>query len=220
MNKLVVNNVFIKYKDKQILDNVTIECKTNEIISIFGRNGSGKSTLLQSIFGTIKTDNIKITINDKTINNDKVIESKKIAYLPQSSFLPKNIKVSDIIPMYFENGDLQDKIFYSPRINNIQYKKIGNLSLGELRYFELLLISNLNHSFLLLDEPFSMVEPIFIELIKDKLNTIKKEKGIILTDHYYDDVLDIADKLYIIKNAKIILIKNKSDLIEHNYLSS
>ena len=219
MNKLVVSKVQKKYKNKQILNNVSIECKTNEIITIFGRNGSGKSTLLQSIFGTIKTDNIEIIINGNTILYDKVIESRKISYFPQNSFLPKSIKVAEIIQMYFKNGDLQDKIFYSPRINNLQNKRVGNLSLGELRYFELLLISYLEHPFLLLDEPFSMIEPLFVELIKERLNLIKKEKGIILTDHYYEDVLDIADKSYLIKDAKIIPINNKSDLIRHNYLT-
>ena len=219
MNKLVVSKVQKKYKNKQILNNVSIECKTNEIITIFGRNGSGKSTLLQSIFGTIKTDNIEIIINGNTILYDKVIESRKISYFPQNSFLPKSIKVAEIIQMYFKNGDLQDKIFYSPRINNLQNKRVGNLSLGELRYFELLLISYLEHPFLLLDEPFSMIEPLFVELIKERLNLIKKEKGIILTDHYYEDVLYIADKSYLIKDAKIIPINNKSDLIRHNYLT-
>lgn len=218
MNKLVVSKVLKKYKDKQILNNVSIECKTNEIITIFGRNGSGKSTLLKSIFGTIKTDNIEIIINGIPINYDKVIESRQISYLPQNSFLPKSIKVAMIIQMYFKNAEIQDKIFYSPRINNIQNKSVGNLSLGELRYFELLLISYLEHPFLLLDEPFSMIEPLFVELIKERLKLVKKEKGIILTDHYYEDVLDIADKSYLIKDTKIIFINNKSELYKHNYL--
>lgn len=220
MNKLIVNNVKKKYKDKQILNDISIECKTNEIITIFGRNGSGKSTLLQSIFGTIKTEHIEIIINGNIIPYNNVIESRKIAYFPQNSFLPKNFKVSDVIPMYFKNGELQDKIFYSPRINSLQHKKVGNLSLGELRYFELLLVSNLEHQFLLLDEPFSMIEPLFIELIKERLKLLKQEKGIILTDHYYYDALDIADKSYLIKDAKIIPILNREDLIKHNYLIS
>ncbi|EKT4550718.1 ATP-binding cassette domain-containing protein [Flavobacterium psychrophilum] len=218
MNSLIVKNIQKEFKNKQILNNVSIECKTNEIISIFGRNGSGKSTLLKSIFGTIKSDTIEILINEHNIKPENVIKSKKIAYLPQNSFLPKNLKISNIIRLYFKNGEQQDKIFYSSGINLIQNKSVGNLSIGELRYFEFLLLCNLDHYFLLLDEPFSMIDPMFIELIKEKLMSIKKEKGIILTDHYYNDVIDISDKLYLIKDSKIISIKDKNDLIKHNYL--
>jgi ABC-type lipopolysaccharide export system ATPase subunit len=220
MNSLIVNNVQKAYKNKQVLNNVSIECKTNEIISIFGRNGSGKSTLLELIFGTVKSDKIEIIINGLDIKPQNIIKSKKIAYLPQNSFLPKTLKVSNIIRLYFKDGEEQDKIFYSLGINTIQDKRIGNLSIGELRYLEFLLLCNLEHEFILLDEPFSMIEPIFIERIKEKLISIKKEKGIILTDHYYNDVLDISDKSYLINDSKIISIKDKNDLIKFNYLVS
>jgi ABC-type multidrug transport system ATPase subunit len=219
MNTLKVENISKCYDKKSILNDISFECNTNEVLAFFGRNGSGKSTLLELIYGTIKADSIKIMINGETINPSKVISSNKIAYLPQTSFLPKNLKVSEVITMYFKNGYEQDKIFYSPRINEIQSKKTGSLSLGELRYLEIILISNLNHQFLMLDEPFSMVEPLYIELIKELFKSLKKEKGIILTDHYYSDTLEIADHLFLIKNNKKIIINHRADLITNGYLN-
>lgn len=65
--------------------------------------------------------------------------------------------VRDIIPVFFEDGEDQDKIFYAPLVGDFEKRKIGELSMGERRYFELLLISNLDHPFLMLDEPFSMI---------------------------------------------------------------
>ncbi|MFZ0598238.1 MAG: ATP-binding cassette domain-containing protein, partial [Flavobacterium sp.] len=150
---------------------------------------------------------------------NNVILDNRIGYLPQDNFLPKQFKVSEIILMYFNDGDKQDKIFYAPRINNIQNRKIGQLSLGERRYFEILLLGNLNHKFLLLDEPFSMIEPLFVEIIKDFLNTLKQSKGIVLTDHYYEDAMQIADKIYLIKDGNKIKINDKNDLIFHGYLN-
>ena len=72
----------------------------------------------------------------------------------------------------------------------------------------------------MLDEPFSMIEPIYKDVIKSLLLELKKTKGIILTDHYYNDVLQITDKNFVIKDSEIIEIIDKSDLVKYEYLRS
>lgn len=218
MDFLKVTDLNKSYANKTILKNIDLDCKTGEIIGIFGRNGTGKSTLLKLIFGIIKADSISIEINSEIIDQKKIISSKKIGYLPQDTFLPKERKVRDIIPLFYPNGDDQDKIFYSPQVSSFEKIKVGKLSLGQLRYLELLIIGNLNHQFLMLDEPFSMIEPIYKDVIKDLLLDFKKTKGIILTDHYYNDVLEITDKNFVIKDADKIEIKDKNDLVKYEYL--
>ena len=93
------------------------------------------------------------------------------------------------------------------------------LSIGELRYFEVLLIGNLEHPFLMLDEPFSMIEPLYKIEIKKFLNNHKLKKGILINDNYYNDVLEITTKNLLIKNGRSQVIKNMEELKEHNYLS-
>lgn len=220
MNILEIKNLNKSFKEKQILKNLSFEFRTDETNVIFGRNGSGKSTLLKLIYGTLKPDNLELKINGKLIKNNNVILDNRIGYLPQDNFLPKNLKVSEVIAMYFKEGDRQDKVFYAPRINKIQNRKISQLSLGERRYLEIVLLGNLDHKFLLLDEPFSMIEPLFIEIIKDFLNGLKKTKGIILTDHYYNDAMEIADKIFLIKDGNKIKINERKDLIDHGYITS
>ncbi|GAA3560506.1 ATP-binding cassette domain-containing protein [Snuella lapsa] len=220
MDTLKVTNINKSYGKNTVLKNVELDCKIGEIIGIFGRNGTGKSTLLKLIFGTVKADAILIKINSDNFLQKEIIPSKKIGYLPQDSFLPKERKVREIIPIFFPNGDDQDAVFYAPRVSSFEKTKVGKLSLGQLRYLELLIIGNLDHPFLLLDEPFSMIEPIYKDVIKDLLLKLKKSKGIILTDHYYDDVLDITDKNFVIKDAEKIEIIDKDDLIKHEYLRS
>lgn len=176
--------------------------------------------MLKTIFGTVKADSILIKINSEIISQKDVIPSKKIAYLPQDSFLPKEKKVRSVIPLFFPNGDDQNKIFYSPQVSSFEKIKIGKLSLGQLRYLELLIIGNLNHSFLMLDEPFSMIEPIYKDVIKNLLLELKESKGIILTDHYYYDVLDISNKNFVMKDAEKIEILDKDDLVKYKYLRS
>lgn len=220
MHQLKITGLNKSYGKKTILKNVNLDCSVGEIIGIFGRNGSGKSTLLKLIFGTIKADSISIKINSEIIPQTAVIASKKIGYLPQDTFLPKEWKVQEIIPFFFPNGEDQDKIFYSKNVSNFEKTKVGNLSLGQLRYLELLIIGNLKHEFIMLDEPFSMIEPIYKEVIKSLLLELKKTKGIILTDHYYNDVLEITDKNFIIKDTEKIEIVDKNDLIKYDYLRS
>ena len=218
MNSLEVHNLHKSFGKNKILDNVALKCHTNSILGIFGRNGCGKSTMLKCIFGTLNADSISIKINQESIPSKKIITSKKIAYLPQQSFLPRNSRVSDLIQLYFKNPERQDNIFYAPRIQKITRKKVYQLSLGERRYLELVLVAFLDHPFILLDEPFSMIEPLYKDLIADFLKDLKNEKGIIVTDHYYTDVLNITDENMILKEKKLISFNTVEDLKEHGYI--
>jgi len=218
MSELIVNKISKKFNKRMVLSNISIRIKTGEILGIFGRNGCGKSTLLKILFGVLTADSEEILIDNQRIDSSMNIKLMNISYLPQDSFLPNNLKVRDVIPIYYKDGNAQDKIFYDPRIAKFERQRIGTLSLGERRYFEILLISRLPHPFLLLDEPFSMVEPLFQDSIKELLIELKKEKGILITDHYYRNVLEVSDKKMIIKEGKAFEIESESDLIENGYL--
>lgn len=218
MSELIVNRLSKKFNKKNILSDISLRIKTGEILGIFGRNGCGKSTLLKILFGTLSADDEDILIDNEYFNPSGNIERMKISYLPQDSFLPKDLKVRDVIPIYYKDADSQDKIFYDPRIAKIERQKIGTLSLGERRYFEILLISRLPHQFLLLDEPFSMIEPLYQDFIKELLFKLKQEKGIVITDHYYRNVLEVSDRKMCIKDGKAIEFELETDLIKIGYL--
>ncbi len=219
-NSLSVTGIIKTFGNRRVLDNAYLRCESGEITSVFGSNGCGKSTLLKLVFGTLKADEIAISINGRHINAKDIISQQKIAYLPQEPFLPKNLKVKEVIPMFLEKGSRQDKLFYREEIHKISERKINELSMGQLRYLELLLVSHLEHPFLMLDEPFSMVEPLYKDKIKELLLELKKDKGIILTDHYYNDVLEVSDKNLLLKKGKIIPVDNQDELIAHGYLTA
>lgn len=220
MHTLSVTELHKSFSSRSLLDYIALECRTGDITGIFGRNGSGKSTLLRILFGTLKADSIRLRIDGKPVAPNDIIPQQKIAYLPQDSFLPKSLKVRDIVPLYFTDGNLQDKILYDPFVVRVANTKAGSLSMGELRYFELLLIAVLPHPFLMLDEPFSMVEPLYREKIKEHLHELKETKGIILTDHYYNDILETANNCLLLHNGKLVPVKNKEDLAAYGYLTA
>src|SRR5690606_31824204 len=91
---------------------------------------------------------------------------------------------------------------------------------GELRYLEFLLIAHLDHPFLMLDEPFSMIDPLYIEFMTQFLSTLKKEKGIIISDHYYSSVLEVSDTMFLINNGIRVDVNSEEDLMKYGYLSN
>lgn len=207
------------FGSKEVLKEISFSCETGDILGVFGRNGCGKSTLLKMIFGVLKSDKIEMSIDGVSVKPEEIIQNKQLAYLPQDSFIPKNMRVRDIIPMYFYAQETQDAVFYNPGVAKIASKRVNELSLGELRYFEVILVGSLDHPFLLLDEPFSMIEPLYKDAIKEFLESLKTSKGIILTDHYYEDVLQTTTKNIVISNGKSSEVLSKEDLVKNNYLS-
>ncbi|PHQ29239.1 ATP-binding cassette domain-containing protein [Leeuwenhoekiella nanhaiensis] len=226
MALLKVSCIQKNFGAKSILDEVHFELKTGKILGVFGRNGSGKSTLLKILFGTQTAEAGRLKMNEsyypvrKNIwHKSRIIESQQIGYLPQFSFLPKGAKVWDVIPQYLK-GQEQDLVFQAPRMPKIAGRKVGELSMGERRYLEVLLIGNLDHPFLLLDEPFSMVEPLFKDLIHEFLVSLKAKKGILITDHYYHDVWQLSDRKMVLTSGKLTPITELEELIKAGYLRS
>lgn len=220
MNTLEIRYATKSFDDKMILQDVNFTCETGDIIGVFGRNGTGKSTLLKMIYGTVPANKMELKFNHVTISPKDCIPEQLIGYLPQHDFLPKELTVRNIIPLFNNEEKKQDAIFYAPRISKMESKKVGELSKGELRYLELLLIGSLEHPFLMLDEPFSMVEPLFKEIIKIFINDLKKTKGIIITDHYYADVLHVSTKNYLIKDTTTYPVTGTNDLAFYGYIGN
>ena len=92
--------------------------------------------------------------------------------------------------------------------------------MGQLRYLETLLVGSLDHPFIMLDEPFSMLEPLYKALLKELLRDLSETKGIIVTDHYYRDVLDITHSNFLLKDGNKIEIFEPMDLANNGYISS
>ncbi|HTH83499.1 MAG TPA: ATP-binding cassette domain-containing protein [Mucilaginibacter sp.] len=214
---LQVRSVTHNFGERNILSVAEIECRTGEIAVIFGRNGTGKSTLFKILFGMLNPNQLEVYIDGEVYYKATAL-NKLIAYHPQEIMLPKNMQVGDLMALYLDK-EREDKVYHSEGIRPIHHKRVKNLSLGQQRYLQFLLVINLDHHFVLLDEPFSMVEPLYKDLIKQKLNEYKTHKGFLITDHYYRDVLDVADKINLLADGKIIPIADPQELVNYKYLT-
>lgn len=215
---LNVKSIVHSFGKREILSDVRFICKTGDVVGIFGRNGTGKSTLLKILFGTLHPNKSEYYLDNQKVSY-KIPLNKFIAYHHQEVFLPKNITVRNLISIYLPDGEKQNKLFYNQRINKIETQKVGVLSLGEQRFLQFLLLLNFDHYFLLLDEPFSMVEPLYKDLIKEKIEEYRATKGFIITDHYYLDVLQVSTIKKVIKDGIMKTVINDIDLVDFGYLS-
>jgi len=217
-HKIAVRVVLHSFGERRILSNITFECNTGEIIGLFGRNGTGKTTLFKILFGVLKPDQAEIYFDGRMIRHGEKL-SNFIGYHTQEIMLPRYTKTRDVISMYLPLAK-QNNVFYSTGVPDMTNKRICDLSLGQQRYLQLLLLLNLDHPFLILDEPFSMVEPFYKGLIKGKILEYRDKKGFIITDHYYRDVLDICDKTHLLRDGILIPIEKNTDLVDLGYLSA
>ncbi|MCF4101900.1 ATP-binding cassette domain-containing protein [Gillisia sp. M10.2A] len=217
MKDLHVDSIRKCYHDKLILSDIFLSCRKGEIVGLLGRNGSGKSTLLKIIFGIEDAENKFVRVQGKVLKS--FADSRKlINYLPQDNFLPKNIKVRNIINLFLPQGKrkhLLQNVFIKPLLQ----KKFHVLSGGEKRILEILLLLNSKADFVLLDEPFNGVSPILRDLIIKNIKDEKSNKGFIVTDHDYENVITIADRILLLKDASLKEIKDKRELIKYGYLS-
>lgn len=216
MNELHVDSVTKRIGDRQILNDVFISCKPGEIIGLLGRNGSGKSTLLKIIQGSLNADNKFVSIDNKKINSLYDIR-KLVQYLPQAHFLPNHVQIKSIIKCYCDAKNATD-LTANELVHPHLKKKPNELSGGERRTLEILLLIYSGAKYILLDEPFNGISPLHTDQLKALVKQHSKEKGFIITDHDYRNVLEISSKIILLDNGNTKVVKHFNDLVELGYL--
>lgn len=203
--------------DLKILSGAYLQLLPGEITAIIGLNGAGKSTLLKIAAGQL-TAKSGITVVDGFRIHKKSPKHrfKKIGYLPQISMLPPDITVKRLVNSFPSADYLLSESFFKTQSR----QKVGTLSGGEKRLLEILLLLSLNRKYILLDEPFTGVEPSIIDkMIKIIELESKKGKGILLTDHLHRYVSQIASKGYLLHNQQCYILEGNiaSELQELGY---
>lgn len=215
--ELHVDSVRKQYGLRQILTDIYLSCQTGDIIGLLGKNGSGKSTLLKIIFGSEPADDKFVRIGDKRINS--LSDGKNLMkYLPQDGFLPGHVPVYKIISLFCNERNariIENNEYVKPLLN----RKSRQLSGGERRLIEIFLITYSEAEFVLIDEPFNGIAPVYKEDIKKMIKEESAGKGFIITDHDYRNILEVATQVFLIFDGGIKTIRSKEDLREWGYIS-
>ncbi len=217
VHSLEVDSVILDFGTKRVLQNVYLKSETGKITGLLGRNGTGKSCLMNIIYGELIPNDKSIRLDNKSVF-DKNRNPDDIRYLPQFGYIPKSFTIKRI---FHDFGlDFTDFAGLFPDLERFKSSKFSKLSGGEQRIIEIYAILASKTKFCMLDEPFSQVMPVHIDTIKNLIVREKQNKGIILTDHLYQHIVDICDSLYVIKDGKTYLTKSVLDLETLGYVNS
>jgi ABC-type branched-subunit amino acid transport system ATPase component len=214
---LEFDGIELSYGTRSILSGIYMKCSVVEVVGILGRNGSGKSSLFKVVFGSQAAMHRSIRINESPLQED-FIRQRIIGYLPQGNLIPPHVSIAKAMDLF--EVDKETILQYFPDLDQQLTLRPDALSGGYRRVIELVLILKSRSRFCLLDEPFSGVMPVHVETIRKMLIEAKANKGIILTDHLYKNVMAIAERLYILSNGTTYAVRSQDDLISRGYLAS
>lgn len=216
MHSLEIDSIQLQYGQRKILSDIYLRCDTGQVIALLGRNGEGKSSLMKIAFGTEKIADYSVRIDGQNIK--PALECPMgLSYLPQHHFIPSGISLQKVFDLYKLSFDALAQDI--KELKGREKSKISELSGGIRRLLEIYIIVKKKGLFVMLDEPFTHIMPLNIEHICRWIKEEKATKGFIISDHLYQSVLPISDKIYLLKDAKTHLCSSPKDLVALGYLS-
>lgn len=215
MGMLAAHNLCKTYGKRSIVHQVSLEVATGEIVGILGPNGAGKTTTFYMLVGLVTPDSGQITFDGQNIAHLPMHRRAQlgIGYLPQESSVFRSLSVYDNLKIIAENlpfakNELDATVRQALEelgIEHLAQQKAYTLSGGERRRLEISRALMMRPKILLLDEPFSGVDPISVAEIQTIITQLKQKSiGILITDHNVRETLSIVDRAYLIHEGKVL----------------
>jgi lipopolysaccharide export system ATP-binding protein len=224
MELLRTENLCKSYKKRAVVNKVEINIHRGEIVGLLGPNGAGKTTTFYMIVGLIRPDSGRVVFDDADITRLPMCARAKkgIGYLSQEPSIFRDLTVEqnimailETLPLnYRQRKERLKRLLAELDMDKLAKNKAYTLSGGERRRLEITRALVTNPSFILLDEPFSGVDPIAVFEVQQIIENLKnKGLGILLTDHSVRETLSITDRAYIMYNSEILLSGTAQELI-------
>ncbi len=212
-----------KYKNRTVVNEVSVEVNPGEIVGLLGPNGAGKTTTFYMIVGLIKPMSGKVFLDNKDITDYPMYKRAQlgIGYLPQEASVFRKMSVENniasVLQMTKLNSSDQKKkletLIGEFGLENVRKSNGDVLSGGERRRTEIARALATDPKFILLDEPFAGIDPIAVEDIQQIVEKLKFKKiGVLITDHNVQETLSITDRAYLLFEGKILKQGSAEDL--------
>ena len=214
MSKLETDEISKSYRGRRVVDDVSVHLQQGEVVGLLGPNGAGKTTTFYMIVGLISPDSGRILVDDEDITDLPMYRraGRGISYLPQEASVFRKLTVEEnlfaileTLPMRsHERRTRMEQLIDELGLEKVRRSRGYMLSGGERRRVEIARSLVISPSFLLLDEPFSGIDPIQVLELQRIIFDLKRTGiGILITDHNVRETLAVTDRAYIINEGRI-----------------
>ncbi|MFQ5532435.1 MAG: LPS export ABC transporter ATP-binding protein [Candidatus Methylomirabilales bacterium] len=211
------------FRERRVVSGVSVAIRPGEVVGLLGPNGAGKTTTFYMILGLVHPDGGRVFLNGEEITSLPVYQRARrgIGFLPQEASVFRRLTVGENLKAVLETLPLSevermkqlDDLLHELNIAHLAETPAFSLSGGERRRTEIARSLATSPTFILLDEPFSGVDPIAVYDIQSMLMQLKsKGIGLLITDHNVRETLQIVDRAYIIHNGEVLLSGTASEL--------
>ena len=228
--RIIAKNLVKIYGDRSVVNDVSFDVNRGEVVGLLGPNGAGKTTTFYMVVGLVKANSGQVLIED---DNGKITDVTKmpmnerarlgVGYLPQETSIFRKLNVEDNLKLVLEMNDklnqkqkdeLLESLLTEFGVAKLRTAPSVALSGGERRRVEIARALAATPSFILLDEPFTGIDPIAIGEIKDNIRKLSEDKGlgVLITDHNPKATLSITDRAYVIFDGKIKIQGKSQDV--------
>jgi len=214
MLKLQAVDLSKSYRGRKVVDDVELEIGQGEVVGLLGPNGAGKTTTFYILVGLARPDSGRVLLNDDEITDLPMYLRARsgISYLPQEPSVFRQLTseenllaVLETLPLTPEQQrDRLEELLVQMGLETVRTSKAYTLSGGERRRLEIARSLTLQPSFVLLDEPFSGIDPLTVKDLQETIRDLAKSGiGVLITDHNVRETLSVTDRAYILKSGKI-----------------
>lgn len=220
------HNLKKRYKARTVVEDVSFEVKSGEVVGLLGPNGAGKTTCFYMIVGLVPADGGDVFINDAKLTHQPMHQRARLglSYLPQEASVFRKLNVEENIRAVLEllelsENELNDRLenlLNELHIAHVRHVNAAALSGGERRRVEIARALATNPRFILLDEPFAGVDPIAVLEIQKIIRFLKERNiGVLITDHNVRETLGICDHAYIINSGRVLASGSPAEIVEN-----
>ena len=225
MTTLAAKHLIKTYNKRNVVNGVSLQVSTGEVVGLLGPNGAGKTTSFYMMVGLIKADSGEILLDSQDITHHPmhVRAQLGVGYLPQEPSVFRKLSVADNLRAVLQirsdltEGQMEliiDELLEEFHIPHLRNQIALSLSGGERRRVEIARALASNPQFILLDEPFAGVDPISVEDIQKIIEHLKDRGiGILITEHNVQETLGICSRAYILNEGKVIAEGSTDDIV-------
>jgi lipopolysaccharide export system ATP-binding protein len=223
---LSANNLKKRYKARTVVEDVSFEVKSGEVVGLLGPNGAGKTTCFYMIVGLVAADGGEVHIDDSRLTHLPMHARARLglSYLPQEASVFRKLNVEENIRAVLELGNLPaaelndrlEGLLAELHIDHVRHINASALSGGERRRVEIARALATNPRFILLDEPFAGVDPIAVLEIQKIIRFLKERGiGVLITDHNVRETLGICDHACIISAGHVLAAGRPDEIVDN-----